>query len=129
MNADLMRRFPAIPDLEQRAYKRLPFYTWEFVDSGTGRDECALRNQQAFSAVQLRPQFMKGALKPDISTQLFGIDYQAPFGIAPVGLSALIWPGIEQILARTAAKYRIPYSLSTAASDTPEIIGPMTEEY
>ena len=120
MTTELMRRFPAIDDLERRARRRIPFFTWEFVDSGTGRDECARRNREAFAAVRLTPRFMQGALEPKLSTRLFGVDYGAPFGVAPVGLAALIWPGTERILARTAARYRVPYSLSTAASDTPE---------
>ena len=33
----------------------------------------------------------------------------------------------EQILARTAAKFKIPYSLSTVATETPETVGPLAD--
>ena len=33
-------------------------------------------------------------------TALFGHVYDAPFGVAPVGLQGLIWPGAPEILCR-----------------------------
>jgi len=69
------------------------------------------------------PHMMKGKVQPDLTTELFGTTYNAPFGIAPVGLTGLMWPGIESMLTDTAARYRIPYCLSTVATETPETIG------
>ena len=120
MSTDLMNRYPSIAYLRRCARRRIPHFAWEYIDSGTGADECVRRNREALSAVTLIPQFMKGEFEPDISTALFGIRYAAPLGVSPVGLTALMWPQAEQILARTAAKYRFPYSLSTAATEAPE---------
>ena len=49
-----------------------------------------------------------------------GREYPLPIGIAPVGMSGLIWPNAEQLLARTAARAGIPYTISTVATQTPE---------
>jgi len=68
---------------------------------------------------------MKGELQPNLKTEIFGQTYDSPFGMAPVGLSGLMWPGAEMILAETAVKYNIPYCLSTVATQTPETIGPL----
>ena len=46
-----------------------------------------------------------------------------PFGIAPVGMSGLMWPGAELMLAKSAAVKNIPYCLSTVACETPEDVG------
>jgi len=70
---------------------------------------------------------MKGSTRANLETELFGVKYNAPFGIAPVGLTGLMWPGIEKMLATTAASYRIPYCLSTVATETPETIGPLVD--
>tara|TARA_B100001115_G_C15822414_1_gene409074 strand:- start:303 stop:1277 length:975 start_codon:yes stop_codon:yes gene_type:complete len=70
---------------------------------------------------------MKGAFEPQLTTRLFNIDYAVPFGISPVGLTALMWPRAERILARAAAVYRFPYTLSTAATEAPETIGPLAD--
>ncbi len=126
-NSQLMNRYPSVTDLRRRARRRIPHFAWEYLDSGTGADECVRRNREELSAVTLMPQFMKGVFEPDISTTLFGIPYATPFGVSPVGLTALMWPRAEQILARAAAKYRFPYALSTAATDAPERIGPLAD--
>jgi L-lactate dehydrogenase (cytochrome) len=123
MNTNLMSRFPAIEDLRRRAKKRIPHFAWEFLDSGTGTDACVQRNRDEMARVELMPLFMQGEFTPNISTRLFDTDYSAPFGVSPVGFGGLIWPGMEAILSRMAAKYRIPYSLSTFSNHTPEEIG------
>ena len=99
MNAELMKRFPALRDLELRAKRRMPGFAWEFLDSGTGNDEATQRNRAAFSRVTLTPRFMRGEFEPSIATELFGIQYDAPFGVAPVGMNGLAWPGTDRILA------------------------------
>ena len=127
MSNNLMNRYPSVADLRRRARRRIPHFAWEYLDSGTGADECVQRNREALAAVTLIPQFMKGVFEPDISTTLFGVRYGTPFGVSPVGLTGLIWPQAEQILARAAAKYRFPYTLSTAATEAPETIGPLVD--
>jgi L-lactate dehydrogenase (cytochrome) len=57
---------------------------------------------------------------PNIQTTFLGRNYAVPFGIAPVGMSGLIWPDAEKMLARTATAEGIPYTLSTVATQTPE---------
>ena len=93
MPENLMQKYPAVEDLQRRARKRMPHFAWEFLDSGTGRDEALERNRSAFSAVRMTPRFMQGEFTPNISTTLFGEEYSAPFGVAPVGMNGLAWPG------------------------------------
>ena len=120
----LLNRFPAISDLEKKAKKRMPHVGWEYLQSGTGQERLVSRNLEAMQAVSLTPQFCKGQLSPKIETKVLGQTFSAPFGIAPVGLTGLMWPRAEVILAKTARKYDIPFSLSTAATETPETVGP-----
>ena len=121
---ELKMKYPAIDDLAIKAQKRIPHVAWEYLQTGTGREELIQRNLDAIQNVRLNPQFCKGSLNPVIETSLFGQKYNAPFGIAPVGLTGLMWPRAEVILAKTAHKYQIPYSLSTVATETPETVGP-----
>jgi L-lactate dehydrogenase (cytochrome) len=123
--ANWMNKYPGIEDLEKKAEKRMPFVAWEYLQSGTGYEDATRRNRQKFSEITLRPRFMRGNLQIDTSTQLFGHTYQAPFGVAPVGLTGLMWPKIELYLARMARAYGIPYSLSTVATQIPEDVGPL----
>jgi len=105
----------------------MPFFAWEYLASGTGFDESLDRNRAALRAVELVPRFLLGEFEPALRTTLFGVDYAAPFGVAPVGLTGLMWPGAEQILARSAARYRVPFGLSTVATEPVETIGPMAQ--
>jgi L-lactate dehydrogenase (cytochrome) len=124
---DLMRRYPSVWHLEKRARRRIPHFAWEFLASGTGRDIALARNVEALQKVTITPQFMKGPLVPEITTTLFGIEYSAPFGAAPVGLNGLIWPNADAALTDMARKQRIPYTLSTVGTARPEDVGPATE--
>ncbi|MEM7325226.1 MAG: alpha-hydroxy acid oxidase, partial [Actinomycetota bacterium] len=125
--ADLMDTMPGIDDLERRAEKRIPHFAWEYLASGTGDDQAVANNLDAMSRVRLVPELLKGPLAPKTETELFGVTYTSPIGIAPVGLTGLIWPGADGALARAAARNRIPYTLSTVATETPEVAGPMAD--
>lgn len=121
--AEYFNRYPAISDLAVKAQKRIPHVAWEYLQSGTGREALTRKNTEAFNDITFTPQFCKGILKPNIETKLFGQKYAAPFGVAPIGLTGLMWPRIEHHLAATANRYQIPYSLSTVATETPETVG------
>ncbi len=123
--ADLMDRFPAIEDLERRAKRRLPHFSWEYLASGTGDESAMHRNRSALLDVELLPQLMKGVIEPDTRTTLFGVEHAAPIGVAPLGMSGLIWPGADQALARTARANGFAHVLSTVATATPEDVGPL----
>jgi L-lactate dehydrogenase (cytochrome) len=122
---DLHSKYPALVDLKARARRRIPHFVWEYLDSATGQEATARRNREALDAVLMRPAALQGEVAPSLATRFLGRDYPAPFGIAPVGMSGLIWPGAEQILAGHAARAGIPYALSTVATVVPETIGPI----
>ena len=92
-----------------------------------GGETALLRNTSAFDAVQLTPRYLTDIDHVITSKQLFGRTYSQPFGIAPVGLCGLIWPGTEQMLAKAATRAGIPYGLSVVATEAIECIGQLTE--
>lgn len=116
-------QYPAISDLKLKAQKRIPHVAWEYLETGTGEESLIKRNVAAFDKITFTPQFCKGILIPKIETSLFGQKYAAPFGISPVGLTGLMWPKTEFMLADMANRYQIPYTLSTVATETPETVG------
>ncbi len=116
-------QYPAIIDLAQKAKRRIPHIAWEYLEAGTGDEDLVKKNKDAFQKIAFLPQFCKGYIEANIQTNLFGQAYAAPFGIAPVGLTGLMWPKIEQYLAATGNRYQIPYTLSTVATETPETVG------
>jgi len=121
---DLDARYPAIADLKRRAKRRIPYFAWEYLDSATGDETTARRNREALDRVLFRPAILSGEIEPNLSTRFLGRDHPLPFGIAPVGMSGLFWPGAEIALARLAAERGLPYTLSTVAAQPPEALAP-----
>jgi len=125
LNNSLEQRYPTVWDLQKKARKRLPHFSCAYLETGTGDEQGLIRNRERMANVTLIPRVLKGEVKPDITTLLFGQEYSSPFGVAPVGLTGLIWPNADRILARTAKKYGLPFCLSSMGSDTPETIAPL----
>lgn len=121
---DLDNRYPAIADLRARAKRRIPPFVWEYLDSGTGTEAAKARNRSALDRIGMVPSVLHGEVKPDLTTDFLGQRFPYPFGIAPIGMSGLIWPGAEGHLARAAARREIPYAISTVATQSPEDMAP-----
>lgn len=118
-------RYPAITDLAHKARRRIPSVAWAYLSSGTGGEDLLNRNRTALEKITFLPRFCRGPLQAHTETTLFGQKYAGPIGMAPVGLTGLMWPRIERFLAATAKRWQIPYCLSTVATETPEVIGPL----
>lgn len=116
-------QYPSVADLRKKAMKRTPFFAFEYLDSGTGREIAQENNETALNAVKLVPELLRGNLEPKLDKTLFGHAYSAPLGVAPVGMSSLMWPGAEQYLSQMAVDQNIPYCLSTVAAESIEVIG------
>ncbi|MCF3593808.1 alpha-hydroxy-acid oxidizing protein [Rhodobacteraceae bacterium LMO-12] len=122
---DLHAKYPGFSDLKSRARRRIPHFVFEYLDSGTGSEATLRRNRQMLDQVRFMPQILRGPMTPALCVKLFGSDLPLPFGIAPVGMSGLIWPNAEYLLANAAARLDIPYCLSTVAAQTPEHVAPV----
>lgn len=120
----LHAKYPALADLKRAARRRIPHFVWEYLDSATGDEHTQARNRAALDAVLLTPSILHGEITPSLETPLFGRTYPLPFGIAPVGMSGLIWPDAERLLATAATRLGIPYGLSTVATVTPDTVAP-----
>ena len=116
----LHNSYPAIADLKAKAKRRIPHFVWEYLDSATGLEATQARNRQQLDRILMNPSILHGEFTPDLSTRFLGKRYDLPVGIAPVGMSGLIWPDAERLLARTAADLGQPYTLSTVATQTPD---------
>lgn len=119
--------YPDVSYLRTKAKKRIPRFAFEYVDGGCNSEVNLQRNTREIREVQLKPFYLKDFPGVNMQTELFGKTYDAPFGIAPVGLQGLIWPRASEILARAAFENNIPFILSTVATSSIETIGEITE--
>jgi L-lactate dehydrogenase (cytochrome) len=125
---NINKRFPSVAYLEAAALPRLPKFVRDYLTGGLGTGTGVLKNRQALNDVELMPLFLAEADQPDMQCTLFGRTYGAPFGVAPMGLTGLIWPNAETILAEAAHSHNIPYTLSTVSTLTLEETRQLTGE-
>lgn len=116
--------YPSLDDLRRRARRRIPHFAWEYLESGTGAERALSANREALDQVRLRPAILAGEIHANLETSLLSQSFSAPFGMSPVGMSGLFWPGAEISLAKLARAQNIPYSLSTVAAQAPEDLAP-----
>lgn len=127
MNLSYHPDYPSIDDLRERARQRIPRFAFEYLDGGCNEDVNLHKNTSDIRGVELKPFYLSRHTGSDMRTELFGEVYDAPFGIAPVGLQGLMWPNAPEILARAAHAHNIPFVLSTVTTASIERIGELTE--
>lgn len=120
-------RYPSIDDLRKKAQKKIPKFAFEYLDGGCNEDVNLIRNTSELREVQLKPNYLRHHHGSSLKTKLFGIEYDAPFGIAPVGLQGLMWPNSPEILAKAAFEHNIPFILSTVTTTSIERTSELTE--
>ena len=127
MNTDIDSNYPDISFLEAKARKRIPRFAFEYLSGGCNSETNLRANTARIRDIQLQPYYFKDTGTVSLKTTLLGEEYDAPFGISPMGLQGLMWPRASEILAQTAFDNNIPYILSTVATASIESIAEITE--
>ena len=124
---DYNRQYPSVADLRKKAKQRIPKFAFDYLDGGCNEELNLVRNENDFDNILLKPQYLRVGEEIDMSVELFGRRYSAPFGVSPIGLQGLMWPNTPEILAKAAAKHDIPYTLSTVSTSSIERIAEVSE--
>lgn len=119
--------YPSIDDLIKKAKQKVPRFAFEYLDGGCNEDVNLVKNTAELREVELKPYYLTKHISSDMKTELFGHVYDAPFGIAPVGLQGLMWPKAPEILAAAAFAHNIPFILSTVTTASIERISEITQ--
>lgn len=120
-------KYPSVNDLRTKAKSKIPKFAFEYLDGGCNDDHNLTKNTSDLRNVELVPEYLKNSVNVSLKTKLFGVEYDAPFGIAPIGLQGLMWPKAPEILAKAAFKNNIPFVLSTVTTSSIEEIGKITD--
>jgi L-lactate dehydrogenase (cytochrome) len=109
------RRLKRVLDLDDfgRAVRRkLPRAVYAYVAHGAETETALRGNRAAFDRWRLLTRVLVGVGQRSQEIELFGRRYAAPFGIAPMGGSALVAYDGHAVMARAAAAAGIPFILS-----------------
>ena len=115
-------RYPSVLDLKIRSKKRIPNFAFDYVDGAIDEERGKQRNRESFHEIILTPRYLTDVSTTDISAELFGRRYAMAFGVPPIGLGNMMWPGAEAALADQAQRSNIPYVLSTFSTTSMEEI-------
>jgi L-lactate dehydrogenase (cytochrome) len=110
-----LRTILALDDFEVPAQRYLPRPMYGYVSGGAETNASLRANRAAFDAWALVPRVLVDVSVRSTKTTLFGHEYAAPFGIAPMGGSSMAAYQGDIVLARSAAAANIPMIMSGAS--------------
>ncbi|WP_172329424.1 alpha-hydroxy acid oxidase [Mangrovicoccus sp. HB161399] len=110
-----MRKVYALEDLEPLARRHLPRPIFGYVEGGAETNASRADALAAFSEIALLPRILNDVSARRLDTELMGERWDLPFGIAPMGVSALTGYRGDLSLARAADAAGIPMVISAAS--------------
>ncbi len=105
----------------------MPGFAFDYLEGGCNSNVNKRRNTEDIREIKLEPYYIRDYPGSCLKTELFGHTYDAPFGIAPVGLQGLMWPKSCEILAAAANAHNIPFVLSTVGTASIEKVAELTK--
>jgi len=107
-----LRRMLCLDDFEIAAKRHLPRPIFGYIAGAAETNRSLHDNRLAFDEFGFVPRVLIDVSKRSQQTSLFGRTYAAPFGIAPMGITALYAYRGDLVLARAAAAENIPMIMS-----------------
>jgi L-lactate dehydrogenase (cytochrome) len=107
-----LHRILCLDDFDAAAARHLPRPLFGYI-AGAAENNLSLHaNRAAFDDYRFVPRVFVDVSKRSSERELFGHIYAAPFGIAPLGLTALTAYRGDIVLARAAAQANVPMIMS-----------------
>ena len=110
-----LQRYLALHDFEEALEEHLPRMLHGFVAGAVESDWSLRDNREAFGDWAFLPRMLVNTAGRSTRTTLLGREYAAPFGIPPMGASALIAYRGDVVLARAAAAANVPMIMSASS--------------
>jgi len=121
------KKIHSLEDAKKLAKKRLPKMFFDFVDGAAGDEKLCELNSTALDQIRLEPKVLRNVEKRNLNKKIFGINYDLPFGFAPMGMCNLSWPGADKMLANESIINNIPACVSMASTTSLEKMYELTE--
>src|SRR5215218_9268159 len=110
-----LQRFLSLEDFQRAARRHLPRMLHGFISGACETDASLRDNRAAFAEWGFVPRVLVDTSDRNTVTELLGRRYAAPFGIAPMGASALSAYRGDLAFARAAAAAAIPMIFSASS--------------
>ena len=109
-----------VSDLRAKAKQRMPRMVFDALDGAAGEETASRRNLTALKEVCLQGRVLVNVEERSLKTRFNDKEWQMPFGVAPMGMCNLFWPGADEMLARASKHYGFPLGVSTMSSTSLE---------
>ncbi|WP_337660464.1 alpha-hydroxy acid oxidase [Anderseniella sp. Alg231-50] len=103
-------------DARVLARGRLPWMVFDYIDGAAGEGHGEALNRAALQDLRLQPRILINVAERKLGVTVFDHEAERPFGISPMGMCNLSTPGADLMLARVAARHKVPVGVSTVAS-------------
>ena len=111
----VLRRLLALDDFEDAARRVIPRPIFGYASGGAETNASLRANRAVWDEIAFVPKTLVDTSGRTQKTTLFGHTYDAPFGIAPMGGTAMAAYQGDEVLARAAAAANIPMLVSGAS--------------
>jgi L-lactate dehydrogenase (cytochrome) len=121
---------PVITEIEdlKRIYKRrVPKMFYDYAESGSWTEQTFRENSSDFDQIRLRQRIAVDMTNRTTACQMIGQDYAMPVALAPVGLTGMQSADGEIKAARAAARFGVPFTLSTMSICSIEDVAAWTD--
>jgi len=108
-----MPAITTIDDLKRIYKRRAPRMFYDYAESGSWTEQTFRENSSDFDRIRLRQRVAVDMTNRSTATQMVGQDVAMPVALAPVGLTGMQCADGEIKAARAAAKFGVPFTLST----------------
>ena len=102
-----------IEDLRVLAKRRVPRMFYDYADSGSWTESTYRANEADFAALKLRQRVAVDIDRRSVRGRMLGQDVAMPVALAPTGLTGMQHADGEILAARAAARFGVPFTLST----------------
>lgn len=108
-----MKKITCIADLQKLAKKRVPKMFYDYADSGSWTEKTYRENQNDFENIKLRQRVAVDMSNLTTSSNMLESPVAIPTALAPCGMTGMQHADGEILAARAAAKFNIPFTMST----------------
>ena len=102
-----------IEDLKRLHQKRTPRMFWDYCESGSYSEQTFRENTSDFTKLRFRQRVARDLSGRVLESTMIGQKVAMPVALAPVGSAGMQHPDGEIHAARAAAKFGVPFTLST----------------
>ncbi|AZY52585.1 alpha-hydroxy-acid oxidizing protein [Bordetella avium] len=111
----VLQRVLSLDDFEQAAKRTLPRPIFGYIAGAAENNQSRDDNRAVFHELGFVPRVLRNVAARDQSVELFGTRYATPFGIAPMGITALSTYRGDIVLAQAAREAGIAAIMSATS--------------